>query len=160
VRSLRDPRVIGRVACAILLYLVLSTAPATAGMIPLALRYRIRESRTDDRIVFTFRAGAPGWTHAGYLNAVHADASGLPIHLKGSAKFAITFTPATGTETAGATPGPTAAERVASPELALVEQLKPAGDFEGYLSYGIGLRHRSSFGVSRRGDQVTIDFRR
>jgi hypothetical protein len=53
-----------------------------------------------------------------------------------------------------------AAERVASPELALVEQLKPAGDFEGYLSYGIGLRCRSSFRVSRGGDQVTIDFRR
>lgn len=99
----------------------------------------------------------PGWQNsAGYVPQVHADGSGLPIALEGGALLQIMFFPA---RAYGATCHPTAAERTATPHLPVLRQIKPAGDFEGYVSYGIGLARKTSYHLFalKQPDRVVLD---
>jgi hypothetical protein len=123
-----------------------------------AQSYRVSESRGFDRVIFSFRGGPPTW-HAEYVRAEHADASGFPVPLEGRAFLNITFSPAHASE-----PGsfrPTAAERTATPRLAILRQVKPAGDFEGYVSFGLGLSRHARYHLFalHNPDRIVLDLR-
>jgi hypothetical protein len=135
--------------------LAVSTQAARAGV--LAVRYSVVEERHVDELVFTFEGPSPGVLHAGYVKVVHTDASGLPVHLEGHAFFAIQFFPAQAFGANGMRSGAAISE---TPRLALIRQVKPAGSFEGYLSYGVGLSRHTSYRVERRHEQIVIQFRR
>jgi len=88
-----------------------------------------------DSLVFTFRGAVPATHTVRYVPQVKADPSGLPVNVAGSAKLLVTFSQATGHNTAGVTYGVTT-RTFALPGVIQVTQ---AGDFESVLSFGVGV---------------------
>jgi len=90
-----------------------------------------------DRVVFTFSGGIPGYT-VGYVGEVRSDAKGDLVALPGRAFLHIVFHPASGYRSYT---GPGSI----TPIFPAVLQVRAAGDFEGYLSFGAGLSQRAGF---------------
>jgi hypothetical protein len=123
---------------------------------PIVISYTIEKHPTFDRVIFPFRGGLPGQQSQGYVTHVLADGSGLPVRLAGRVFFHLTFFPASGHD---ASCRSTAAERVASPHLPVLRQIKPAGDFEGHVSFGLGLSRHNGYRLFtlRHPDRVVLD---
>jgi hypothetical protein len=104
-----------------------------------------------DRIVFRFSGGIPGYDIR-YVSQVLADPKGDLVPLPGQAFLRIVFHPTMGQP---AYRGPS----VISPVFPALLQLKAAGDFEGYLSFGAGLSSRAGFNVLTltQPDRLVID---
>jgi len=138
---------------------VAAPAPASESEGTIAWAYRVSETHGSDQVVFTFRGGIPGW-RVGYVPAEHADASGRPIPLEGRAYLNITFAPAHASVPESYRP--TQAERADTPRLAILRQIKPAGDFEGYVSFGLGLSRRVKYRIAKltASDQVVLTLQR
>jgi len=104
-----------------------------------------------DRVVFTFSGGIPGYT-VGYVNEVRSDPKGDLAALPGQAFLRIVFHPASGYQSY-AGPGSI------TPIFPALLQVRAAGDFEGYLSFGAGLSQRAGFRVVTltQPDRVVID---
>jgi hypothetical protein len=92
-----------------------------------------------DRVVFTFKEGTPGYT-VGYVNEVLSDPKGDVVALPGQACLRIVFHPSSGYQTYT---GPSSI----TPSFPMLLQVRAAGDFESYLSFGIGLNQRAGFRV-------------
>jgi hypothetical protein len=92
-----------------------------------------------DRMVFTFSEGIPGYT-VGYVNQVRSDPKGDVVVLLGRAFLRIVFHPSSGYQTYT---GPSSI----TPIFPMLLQVRAAGDFESYLSFGIGLNQRAGFRV-------------
>jgi hypothetical protein len=110
-----------------------------------------------DRVVFQFSGGLPGYRTA-YVTSVPQDPKGTPVPLAGQAYLRVVFRGATGwcAQPAHRTyPGPA----VLTPYHPTLLVVSAAGDFEGYLSFGIGLAARASYHVYRltSPDRVVID---
>ncbi len=110
-----------------------------------ALVYSVRAVHRPsfDRLVFTFRGGRPRG-QIRHVARVVADASGRPVPLGGRSFLTVEFTPAT------TFAGPGRRRRapiVLSPRMPLLRQVKLAGDFEGHVTYGIGLARRAGVRV-------------
>jgi hypothetical protein len=89
------------------------------------------------RITFTFGGGFPEYRFQ-YVAAVRTEGAGQPIQLDGNAFLRIQFVYAQAHDSAGR---PTL-RYAASPQVGLgnLRSYGSAGDFEGYVSYGLGLR--------------------
>ena len=85
---------------------------------------------TYDRLVLTFHGPVPSFA-IHYVKVVRADASGKVVKLEGQAKLRIVVHPtlSTANEPQGTW----------TPRLPEIRQVKGAGNFEGYTSYGVGL---------------------
>ena len=111
-----------------------------------------------DRVVFQFSGGLPAVT-AERVATVYADPRGTPVSLAGKSRLHVVFRgasancprPAHRTWT-----GPS----VLAPRYPQLLMVRAAGDFEGYLSFGIGLAARGGYHVSSLAgpDRVVIDF--
>ena len=110
-----------------------------------------------DRVVFQFSGGLPGYRTA-YVTSVLQDPKGTPVPLAGQAYLRVVFRGATGwcAKPAHRTYSGPAVLTPYHPTLLVVSA---AGDFEGYLSFGIGLAARASYHVYRltSPDRVVID---
>ncbi len=108
-----------------------------------------------DRLVFTFRGGRPGG-HLRQVAHVVADASGLPVPLLGTSFLTVQFLDATAV---AGSPQRRLAPTMLTPRMRMVRQVKLAGDFEGSVTYGIGLTRRARvrvFGLSHP-DRIVVD---
>ena len=111
-----------------------------------------------DRVVFVFSGGRPAVT-ASRVAAVYADPKGTPGALAGQSYLHVVFRGASAV-------CPQSAQRtwtgpaVLTPYYPQLLTVSAAGDFEGYLSFGIGLAARGSYHVSTLAgpDRVVIDF--
>jgi hypothetical protein len=92
-----------------------------------------------DRVVFTFSEGSPGYA-VGYVNKVLSDPKGDAVALPGRAFLRIVFHPSSGYQTYTG-PGNI------TPSYPALLQVRAAGDFESYLSFGVGLSQRAGFRV-------------
>jgi hypothetical protein len=111
-----------------------------------------------DRVVFQFSGGLPAVT-AERVATVYADPRGTPVSLAGKSRLHVVFRgasancprPAHRTWT-----GPS----VLTPRYPQLLMIRTAGDFEGYLSFGIGLAARGGYHISSLAgpDRVVIDF--
>ena len=126
------------------------SAPAPSGTVQLT-GISVGRHPAFDRIVFRFSGGIPGYTIR-YVHAVRTDGQGDLLPLRGRAFLHIVFHSASAYQTYH---GPA----VFSPAFPTLLQLKAAGDFEGYLSFGAGLSQRSGFHVITltKPDRVVID---
>ena len=97
-----------------------------------------------DRFVIRGRLATPGYD-VRYVNRIVADGSGNPIALLGTKRIRIRVRPARGHTSAGANLLPS----TITPGCANLRQVKKAGDFEGVVSYGLGLRRKTGFRVFR-----------
>jgi hypothetical protein len=117
-----------------------------------------------DRVVFQFAGGVPGYT-VSYVPGVTADPSGRPVPLPGRAYLQVVFhlasevrqNPSGKPLTTRTYTGP----GTITPLLPTLLQVSSAGDFEGYLRFGIGLSGRAGLHVfTLTGpDRVVIDVR-
>lgn len=99
---------------------------------------------TYDRFVIRARFATPGYD-ARYVRRIVADPSGRPISLLGAKRIRISFNLAAGHDNRGRNLlAPTLTPRC--PNLL---QVKKAGDFEGTVSFGLGLRGITGFRVFR-----------
>jgi hypothetical protein len=110
-----------------------------------------------DRVVFQFSGGLPAYRLA-YVTSVVQDPKGTPVPLAGQAYLRVVFRGASGwcADPPHQTyPGPA----VLTPYYPTLLVISAAGDFEGYLSFGVGLAARASYHVSRLAspDRVVID---
>jgi hypothetical protein len=109
-----------------------------------------------DRVVFDFRGPVPYERSVRYVSSLIADGSGARVSVAGRAFLRVRFAPAEAHDATGAT----APARVAYP-LPNVLTVVRAGDFEGVVSYGIGLaaRQRLRLFALTNPSRVVLDIR-
>lgn len=91
-----------------------------------------------DRVVFEFNGPVP-MIQVEYVTQLLGDGSGLPVAIAGQAIIHVRLAPAQGHNNAGQM---TAPGRIKA-NLPNVKEIVGAGDFEGVVSYGIGVNHKS-----------------
>jgi hypothetical protein len=109
-----------------------------------------------DRVLFTFRGAAPGY-QVRYVSRV-TDQAGRRLALDGQAFLAVVFEPARARDPGGQA---TFASGDLEPGSPALRQVRFAGDFEGQLSFGIGVADRGGFRISELRDpaRVAVDVR-
>jgi hypothetical protein len=99
---------------------------------------------TFDRVVIRARLATPGYD-VRYVTRIVADPSGKPVSLLGTKRIRVIIRRARGHTSGGTDLLPT---RV-TPLCSNLRQIKGAGDFEGVVSLGLGLRRKTGFRVFR-----------
>jgi hypothetical protein len=99
---------------------------------------------TFDRFVIRGRFASPGYD-VRYVNRIVGDGSGRPVTLLGTKRIRVLIRDARG-HTAG---GSNLLPGVVTPLCPNLRQIKKAGDFEGVVSFGLGLRRKTGFRVFR-----------
>jgi hypothetical protein len=99
---------------------------------------------TFDRFVIQASFGTPRYD-VRYVKRIVEDASGKPVHLLGTKRIRIILRNARGHTEGGTNLLPS----VRTPRCPNLRQVKTAGDFEGIVTFGLGLRHKTGFRVFR-----------
>jgi hypothetical protein len=99
---------------------------------------------TFDRFVLRARSAKPGY-EVRYVSRIFEDASGDPVSLLGGKRIKVLIRDARG-HTEG---GTDLLRSVITPRCPNLRQIKNAGDFEGLVTLGLGLRARTGFRVFR-----------
>ncbi len=96
-----------------------------------------------DRVVFKFDGPLPVGRDVSFVPEIIADGSGLPVPVIGKALLSVSFSPATNHSDSGTI----FTDARITMGLPNVIQVVRSGDFEGVLSFGIGLAKREPFHV-------------
>jgi hypothetical protein len=99
---------------------------------------------TFDRFVVRARLAKPGYD-VRYVTKIVEDGSGKTVSLLGTKRIRVTVREARGHTSGGANLLPGAL----TPLCSNLRQVKRAGDFEGVVTFGLGLRGKSGFRVFR-----------
>jgi hypothetical protein len=108
-------------------------------------RVRLADNGGFDRMVIDQRFSRSGY-RVRYVDHVTADPSGMNVHLKGNYFLEVVIHDAGTDAAAGA---PTDVHHKYTPLLPEIRQVKKTGEFEGVVSFGIGLKHKRDFRVLR-----------
>jgi hypothetical protein len=108
-------------------------------------------------VVFDERFQPSGF-NVRYVSTVYRDPSGMVVHLKGKAFLQVSF-PDSATD--GAAGAPTFIASSTTYTLPEVKQIKKTGEFEGVVSFAIGLAAKRAFRVIRLTNplRVAIDIK-
>ena len=107
---------------------------------PRLLSVTVGHHATFDRVVFGFSSRPPGYS-VRYVSTVTRDGSGAPVQLEGSVFLQIAMSSVASSQV-GAPPAP---QGTITPRFAMLRQVKGAGDFEGTVSFGLGVVSKSGF---------------
>jgi hypothetical protein len=99
---------------------------------------------TFDRFVIRARSATPRYD-VRYVNRIIADGSGRPVSLLGTKRIRVLIRDARGHTQGGTNLLPS----VITPLCSNLRQVKLAGDFEGVVTFGLGLRRKTGFRVFR-----------
>ncbi len=99
---------------------------------------------TFDRFVIRARFSVPGYD-VRYVGRIVADPSGRPVSLLGAKRIRVAFNLAGGHDNRGTN----LLAATLTPRCPNLLQVKKAGDFEGTVSFGLGLCHMTGFRVFR-----------
>ena len=130
-----------------------NTAPSGQ---PELLRVTVGHHPTYDRVVFHFSSRTPGYS-VRYVSAVTADPSGQRVRLAGNAFLAVTMQ-----SVASAQAGkPAAPQGRQHPRVPVLREVAGAGDFEGHVSFGLGLSGKTGFRAFTLSnpDRLVVDVR-
>jgi hypothetical protein len=124
-----------------------ATPPPGGPMTALLSDVRTADQGTFDRITFEFEDGLPGYVVQYVQPPIVADASGLEVNIEGTAFIQIRMEPA-----AGHNPD-TGDETYAGPlelklDLPALLEAERTGDFEGVLTWVLGLPEEADFRVT------------
>jgi hypothetical protein len=120
-------------------------ATRSAGTIPRLVAVRAANHSAYDRIVFEFEGEAPGY-RVEYVDQVTQDGSGEPVRLRGRAFLSVILAPATMHDQQGKVTY--RGRETLTPRLPTLRQARLAGDFEGQVSWGLGLGDMVGFKVT------------
>ena len=112
--------------------------PARASGTATLEHVRVARHQSFDRVVFEFSGETPAWS-AGYEPRIVQDPSGQIATVAGRAFLHVVFH---GTRVDRAATG---RPIVRTPRFPMLLQIKEAGDFEGVVSFGVGVRRRTGF---------------
>ena len=103
-------------------------------------------------------AEAPLW-FAGFVPQLITDGEGAPVDALGEAFVSVSFM-ARGVDLSGETFEPiyTGPTEFTDTGLSTVLEVEQTGDFEGLVSWGIGLSHEACFVVDARPDRLILEF--
>lgn len=126
------------------------------GASSLLVNVRVGGHKTFDRVVFDFDGSLPGH-RVEYVDQVFQDGSGEPVPLRGRAFLQAVMTPAAAHDDHGDPTFPGPPPRISN--LAALRDLADAGDFEGVLTWGIGVAARTPFRTLRLSNpsRIAID---
>jgi hypothetical protein len=115
---------------------------------PVAVLTEVRVASHEgfDRVVFEFRDNMPGYRIEYVEPPITTDGAGFPVEIEGNAYLKVRFTVAQAHDDAG---NPTISERDLKPGLPSVMEVEMTGDFEGYVTWVLGLRQEADFRVSK-----------
>ena len=116
--------------------------PSMATLVAIRASSHAQASPPFDRVVFEFRGPVP-LIDVRYVNQLIADGSGLPVSITGNAILQVRMEPAQAHTERGQ---PTAPGRITL-RLPTVKQVARAGDFEGIVTYGIGVVRKAEIRV-------------
>jgi hypothetical protein len=108
-----------------------------------------------DRVVFEFSGLVP-LLRIEHVKDMIADGSGLPVSIPGRAILLVRLTPARAHDDAGQATAP----NHMAPKLPVVKAIVSAGDFEGIVTYGIGLGKKADMRIVTmdNANRLVIDF--
>jgi len=109
-----------------------------------------------DRVTFGFTNGLPAHVHLEWVDTLVHDGSGLPVRVAGAKVLMVGFNTATAHDQNGATTRTRTAYALPN-----VITSVGAGDFEGYVTVGLGVQKRTSYTVTKlqNPDRVVVDVR-
>jgi hypothetical protein len=110
-----------------------------------------------DRVIFQFLGGATPDVHASYVEHPTQDGSGNPVDVDGDAFLVVQFEPSSVVDLTGETPKRTddGRDRVTGEGADVVEVVR-AGDYEGVLTWAIGLKKKDPFVIRVIPDQFMV----
>ncbi len=114
-----------------------ATPPTHATLVAIRAAHHAEATPTYDRVVFEFSKPVP-LLRIEYVKNLIGDGSGLPVPIAGRAILCVQFTPAQAHNDGGQA---TAPNRMTL-KLPLIKAIVSAGDFEGVVTYGIGLARK------------------
>jgi peptidoglycan hydrolase-like protein with peptidoglycan-binding domain len=118
----------------------------TASTTSLLVDVRVGGHRTFDRVVFEFTGPRPGY-RVRYVPHIIQDGSGDPVHLEGRAFVEAVMSPAAAHDDDGNPTFPGPLPHIAG--TAALRDIADAGDFEGQITWGIGVAARTPVQVRR-----------
>ncbi len=159
------PVALGMSVVMLCLMVGVSAAPASAqmqqGSAPatlIAIRAAFHPEATPryDRVVFELRGQLPESIRVEYVPRLIADGSGLVIPVKGNGILKLVLSPASAHTVAGTSTVPARINY----NLPVVKEVVRSGDFEGVVSYGIGVARKTEirFFTLSNPTRVVIDF--
>ncbi|MFI2714229.1 hypothetical protein ACH495_29325 [Micromonospora sp. NPDC018662] len=113
-----------------------TTAPRAALPVLVAVQVGDHPAEGFSRITFAFRGPTPSY-RVGYVPQVVTEGRGDPVELPGTAYLSVRFSPAQAHDARGGRTADVPPAAVGYPTLL---GWAAAGDFEGHLSFGLGLR--------------------
>jgi hypothetical protein len=119
------------------------SAPGSGGQVQLS-RVATGCHASFDRFVFRARFGTPRYD-VRYVRRIVADGSGATVRLRGRKRIRVVIRDARGHTQSGTNLVP----NVRTPLCPNLRQIKTAGDFEGIVTFGLGLRRKTGFRVFR-----------
>jgi hypothetical protein len=146
------------VALALGLPLISSPTVAAAPQLPTLISVTAQHRGSVDRVTFGFSNGLPAHVHPQWVDTVVHDGSGLPVRVAGAKILVVGFTDAWAHDHGdGAATIPTRTAYALPNVITSVN----AGDFEGYVSIGLGVQRRTSYTVTRLHDpdRIVVDVR-
>ncbi len=117
--------------------------PASAAAPPTLVAVHATHRGGEDQVVFRFRGGLPAGQTVHYVNRLVADGSGKVILVAGRAILQVSFHNAQAHGAGGSTAPARTAYRLPNAMLSV-----RSGDFEGVVTYGIGLAKATPFHVT------------
>lgn len=135
-----------------------TSTPQVAMLSTIRAAYHPEVSPKYDRIVFEFKGKLPESIRVEYVSKLIADGSGAIVPIKGKGILELVVSPAVAHTNAGKATVPA---RI-SYNLPLIKEVVRSGDFEGVVSYGIGVTRKTElrFMTLTNPTRVVIDFLR
>lgn len=152
------PRLGSLLAVLALWFAPLSGPPATAAPSavapPTLVSLKARHVGDVDRVVFRFTGGLPTTVFAEWVDTLASDGSGRPVRTAGAQVLAVYLNGATAHDESGSTVRSRTAYALPN-----VITSVGAGDFEGTVTFGLGVQKATSFTVRklRNPDRVVVD---
>lgn len=115
----------------------MTASPSTLRLVAIRAAHHPEATPKYDRVVFEFNGPIPLFRME-FVKQLIADGSGLPIVIKGEAKLLLRFEATVAHTDAGQ---PTAPLRL-TPNLPVAKEIVSVGDFEGIVTYGVGLTEK------------------
>jgi hypothetical protein len=124
--------------------------------LPQLVAVEVGHHDTFDRVVFRFSSHVPGY-NVSYVPEVRADPSDAPVPLEGNV-FLVVALHSVASGQVGAPPAPQGRQ---TPRFPVLREIAGAGDFEGVVSFGLGLTAQTGFRVFTLidPDRVVVDVR-